>query len=133
LDHHDGGIRIDTVLRETPTQVVFAWVKVNGAIVVTFVPPLGNQVNKTHTQMDIDAHPKSSLHPLDAESTSVKEQLRAAGEQMELEFGEHNGCWEGGEGWGEGYCSGGERQLSSFSKSVDHKSKHENKLGKCHF
>ncbi|EDR09989.1 uncharacterized protein LACBIDRAFT_317829 [Laccaria bicolor S238N-H82] len=73
--------------------------------------------------------------PLGTGSTSVKEQLRATGEEMEVDIGEFEADTgrrvraAGKEVLGEvkGAVREGKRQLSSFRRSVHHKSKHEKK------
>ena len=69
--------------------------------------------------------------PLGTGSTSVKEQLRAAGEEMEVDIGDTGRRVRdvGDEVLGDvkGAVREGKRQLSSFRKSVHRKSKHEKK------
>ena len=69
--------------------------------------------------------------PLGTGSTSVKEQLRAAGEEMDVDIGDTGrrvrDVGEDVLGEVKGAVREGKRQLSSFRKSVHRKSKHEKK------
>ena len=99
----------------------------------------GEEGEEAKAQFAVGAEPQilsgEKRGPLGVGSTSVKEQLRATGEEMDVDIGELEAVTggrvraAGREVLGEvkGAVREGKRQLSSFRKSVHHKSKHEKK------